>query len=124
MNGKRYYEAKKYAHSLNYSHRLYQDYNKALIQNVWSRPISKDKFMAIARDAKLDLDVPDAISEHPHPIKWWNVDLPDYVLIAKDGEQDNYWAFTALDDRMMQNLEEAFAESDARGNEDSIQSRF
>jgi hypothetical protein len=24
----------------------------------------------------------------------------------------------------MQNLEEAFAESDARGNEDSIQSRF
>jgi hypothetical protein len=123
MDNKRYYEAKKYAHSLDYSYERYHDYHKALIQIVWSSPVSEEKFMAIARDAKVDLNVPDAISEHPHPIRWWNVNLPDYVLIAKDGEQDNYWAFTALDDRIMQNLAEAYAESDTRGEEITRQSR-
>lgn len=102
MASGRYYEAKKYAYSLDYSHGRYDNYHKALLTNLYSEAVGRSVFMRLVTEAHKDLAQPDATSRHPYPIHWWNVDLPDFVLIAKDGEQENYWAFTRRSEEIMQ----------------------
>jgi len=114
MANERHYEAKKYAHSLDYSYGRYPAYYKALITNIDSARVSKDVFMEIVCEARLNLsEDPDATSVYPRPIKWWNVDLPNYVLIARD-DKDAYWAFTMADEQIMKQLDEAYADIDAK----------
>ncbi len=104
----RYYEAKKYARSLDYSHDKYKDYHKALVDILYGCHVHRREFMKLANEAGIDLMQPDARSEHPHPVLWWNVDLPNHVLLARDGEQSNYWAFTTTDERLSKQLAEAW----------------
>ncbi len=110
MASGQYYEAKKYAFSLDYSHGRYESYHQALLMNLYSEAVERAIFMKLAKEAHIDLAQPDETSTYPHPIHWWNVDLSDYVLLAKDGEQENYWAFTRRGDEIMQRLAKAFDE--------------
>jgi hypothetical protein len=110
MVSERYHEAKKYAYSLDRSYRRYENYHKALLANLYSEAIDANEFVRLAKVANVDLSQPDATSESPHRILWWNVDLPDYVLLAKDGGERNYWAFTRRSDQIMQQLAKAFDE--------------
>lgn len=119
----RHYEAARYAQSLDYSAGLYPDYHKALITNIYSHSVLPEEFAALASQADIDLEHPDATSKEPHPILWWNVDLPTHVLLAKDGEpgQDNYWAVTTQDEAMMQRLAEAFRAEEEKLRAQSIE---
>jgi hypothetical protein len=114
VTSERYYDAEKYAHSLEYSHGRYHDYHTSLVTNLYSAAIDRAQFMEIAREAGIDLNRPDATSEHPHRILWWNVDVPNHVLLAKHGELEYYWAFSTADDNIMRQLASAYAENDAK----------
>lgn len=113
MANGRYYDATKYAHDLDYSHDRYREYHQTLCRSLYSEAIPADDFEKIAREAGVDLKKPDAESKHPYPIMWWNVALPTYVLIARDGGHENHWAFPVRADALMKKLAQHFDGKDA-----------
>lgn len=45
--------------------------------------IVEEVFQQVAREANLTLDKPDAISEHPFRVEWWNALLPLHVVVGR-----------------------------------------
>jgi len=112
----RYYDATKYAHDLDESHDRDQVYHHALCKSLHSKAIPADDFAKIAREAGVDLKKPDATSQYPHLVQWWNVATRTHVLIARDGEGKKHWAFPVRSDALMKKLAQHV---DEKGSEET-----
>jgi len=110
----RYFDATKYAHDLDESHDRDQVYHDALCTSLDSKAIPAADFATIARDAGVDLKKPDAASQYPQPVQWWNVTTPTHVLIARDGEGEKHWAFPVRSDERMKKLAQHVDEKDRK----------
>jgi len=108
----RYYDATKYAHDLDESHDRDQVYHHALCKSLDSKAIPAADFEQIAREAGVDLKKPDATSQYPQPVQWWNVATRTHVLIAQDGEGEKHWAFPVRSDARMKKLAQRVDEKD------------